>query len=198
MSTARRYNNTSGMSYPTIKTRVKDEAGLFVTSGPGIDAPSPTRPQGYVHPGEENAEADEGNTDEDDDEDGDGEDDAEHMEAIDEKVMDVINSVGTPYDTLEEQLPDLPAYNPLFKSIEQSRSSIITDAIHVLQTAKYKDAETAQLLDQAMSLQQIKYPRDRKVALIGDSGTGMSIDLSTLSDEMLNFSREKLSDQLIA
>lgn len=115
MSTARRNNNTSDMSDPTIKTRVKDEAGLFVTSGPVIDAPSPTRRQGYVHPGEENAEADEGNPDEDDDEDGDGEDDAEHMEAIDEKVMDVITSVGTPYDTLEEQLPDLTRLSSTFQ-----------------------------------------------------------------------------------
>lgn len=177
MSTARRNNNASGVSDPTIKTRVKAEAGLFVSSGPVVVAPRTARPQGHADQGEDDAEANEENTDEDANEDEDAEDDAEHMEAIEEKVMDIITSIETCYDSSEERLPDLPAYHPLFKSIEQSRSSIIADAIHILQTAKYKDAATAQLLDQAMSLQQIKYPRDRKVALIGDSGTGMSIAL---------------------
>ncbi len=196
MSTTGRSNNTSGVSDPTRKTRVKDEAGLFVSSGPVVDAPSPVLTQGLEDPGDENADADEEHSEEDDDEDEDG--DAEYMEAINEKVMDMISNMDTHYDSAEERLPDLPAYHPLFKSIEQSRYSIIADAIHILQTAKYKDAETAQLLEQAISLQQIKYPGDRKVALIGDSGTGMFIDRFSLSDKTLNFTREKLSNQLTA
>lgn len=194
MSTKRNNDDTSGALESTTETDVKVEDGLFVTSEPLANAKNPAQPLGHVGLAEEDEEADEEDSNEDDEEDsdedddeaedegedGDEIDDAEHIEANHEKVMDIIASIDNRYDSSEEQLPNLPAYHPAFKSIEQCRSSIIAAAIHILQTAKYKDAETAELLEQALALQQIKYPRDRKVALIGDSGTGMFMDLFLL------------------
>lgn len=165
-------------------TLTKREQGLFMSpeslADPLISAKALDDVTQGVNDDDDEEDEDEDAEDEDDDEEKNEAEEVKGTKAIDDKVRHIIDSIGDQYDSSKEPLPNLPVYHPAFKSIEQCRSNIITTAISILQTAEYKDAETAQLCEQAMALKEVSYPGDRKVALIGDSGTGM-LDQSTLS-----------------
>ncbi len=142
------------------ETLIKQESGLLMIAGPPIES-NPQATGASAH-----------SQSEDDDEDDEGEEETDDIKAVNESVRKVIDGIGTPYNSSVEGLPDLPAYHPAFTSIENCRSEIVASAISILRSAKYKDEETAQLVEQALGLQDIKYPRDRRLGLIGDSGTG--------------------------
>lgn len=159
----------------TRKRRIKNEPDLCAPQpslrNSSIPAKKPAKKRKVASDDEGDEEdAEEDNEEESEEE---SEEDNEELDAIGEKVKFMVDGMNQKYDSSTEPLPDLPAYHPAFESIERYRSEIMTEAIDILKSSIYKDAETAQLLGHALTLQEINYPRDRRVALIGDSGTGV-------------------------
>ena len=93
---------------------------------------------------------------------------------IAQKMRDVYSSFESPYDSSHERRPDLPAYHPSFRKVEDLCARIMSSAETLLHEAEYQDSETYQLIDLIRTQKVIQYPKAQRIGMMGDSGVGKS------------------------
>lgn len=96
-------------------------------------------------------------------------DDCEEFRA---RVQTIIDGHGKTYNSFQEDLPTLPAYNPSFNNVEKLCIGLVKEAQSLLKSSAYQDEETARLIQLASESQTIQYPPARKIGLIGDCAAG--------------------------
>lgn len=98
-------------------------------------------------------------------------DDCEEFRA---RVQTITDGIGKTYNSSQEDLPRLPAYNPSFNNVETLCIDLVKEAQSLLKSSPYQDEETARLIQLASESQTIQYPPARKIGLIGDCAAGES------------------------
>ena len=91
---------------------------------------------------------------------------------LEEKIRVVIDSFDMPYDPSNESTPGLAAYHTSFGKVEASCANTVGDAIKVLSTSIYQDAETKRIIERLSANKLVEYPEARRLGMLGDSGVG--------------------------
>jgi len=90
-----------------------------------------------------------------------------------DKVRQELDRFGKPYEPRQEPPPrKYAAYHPSFARVETLCAEIFEEAVTLLESSKYQDKYTIQLLDMINRRKNIKYDPPSRVGIIGDSGVG--------------------------
>lgn len=89
-----------------------------------------------------------------------------------DKVEEVVQGFGNPYDPSNEATPNLPAYHPSFPNVEKMCAQLLEDAAQMLKNSEYNDAKLSDIQEQATMKQKIHCPKPRRIGMVGDSGVG--------------------------
>lgn len=119
-------------------------------------------------------------------------DDVGILEEFKEKVDAVIKGFCNPYDPSTEAAPKFPAYHPSFSKVEKYCGELLTDAAELLKKSDYQDSRLLELGKHAELHQTLRFPRQRIIGLVGDSGVGRLPRIVSLS-EITDYSLGKSS-----
>ena len=92
----------------------------------------------------------------------------EYQDRLD-AIADSIDHVFKPD---EDAPPDVPAYRPNFRLVEEQCTALAAKAADLLENSEYKDGYTSRLLQSVKEALNIQYPSGKRIALMGDSGVG--------------------------
>ncbi|MCJ1399570.1 hypothetical protein MMC11_002772 [Xylographa trunciseda] len=116
--------------------------------------------------------SDESESENDDSEDGD--------EDLEDRIKVVVSRFDNPYDVHLEALPNLAAYHPSFRKVEQMCLGLVNGAINMLKSSSYQDTQTEELIKYMSSHKEIEYPKATRIGMMGDSGVGKSSLINSL------------------
>ncbi|KAL9588376.1 MAG: hypothetical protein Q9203_002813 [Teloschistes exilis] len=107
---------------------------------------------------------------------------AKDGQGIQERINEKIQNLDTPYNSIQEPLPNIPAYHPSFARLENHYEDLLEAAIKTLESSTYHDDVTDRLSKECRNLRKIQYPHAQVVGLVGDSGVGKSSLINAILD----------------
>ncbi|KAL8777126.1 MAG: hypothetical protein Q9194_002734 [Teloschistes cf. exilis] len=125
---------------------------------------------------------------------------AKDGQGIQERINEKIRNLDTPYNSIQEPLPNIPAYHPSFARLENHYEDLLEAAIKTLESSTYHDDVTDRLSKECRNLRKIQYPHAQVVGLVGDSGVeyreAWASQTSTFKAEIVLLDRSKIASLL--
>ncbi|KAL9585820.1 MAG: hypothetical protein Q9212_001298 [Teloschistes hypoglaucus] len=103
-------------------------------------------------------------------------------QGIQERINEKIQNLDTPYNSIHEPLPNIPAYHPSFARLENHYEILLEAAIRTLESSTYHDDVTDRLSKECRNWRKVQYPHAPVVGLVGDSGVGKSSLINAILD----------------
>lgn len=105
--------------------------------------------------------------------------DAEDTDDLLERIDEILDGAGEPYDTNTEHLPNVPAYRKEFRNVDRKAEDLFDQAVSIFENAEYKDEFTQRLLKSLEEVKILQFPEPKVLAFFGDSGVGMLVILQS-------------------